>query len=364
MSGRREAICSLCGARLRSNDAVCPICGGQAIPRYSAKVLHVLLEIFVLALVAAGALWYFQPIVGSVAAPTATATRMPWPTATYTDTPTPTITPTRTPTVTSTPFCVPHKVQDSEDIEIVAEIFSVSPEAILRQNRLAEKEDLKPGQVLCIPVDPERVLSLTPDPTATPTPLSYTVRAGDKLADIAARFHSTVDLIVAANALTGTVVLPAGKVLIIPRFYPTATPTVPTSTATPTPTWLSPTLTPTATETPRAYLYLAPVLLSPLSETFFEGERASIVLSWAAVDLLAPTDWYLLRLFREAEERNQLVATVRTKKTSWRVPSSLYPRGQAGLTSFVWEVTVVREKEPGEQVAISPPSSTGRFFWR
>ncbi|HST03805.1 MAG TPA: LysM peptidoglycan-binding domain-containing protein [Chloroflexia bacterium] len=56
----------------------------------------------------------------------------------------------------------------------------------------------------------------TPRPTKTPVPIvRYTVRAGDNLISIAARFGTTVDAIMRANNLSSSVIY-IGQVLIIP----------------------------------------------------------------------------------------------------------------------------------------------------
>lgn len=60
--------------------------------------------------------------------------------------------------------------------------------------------------------------SPAPPPTATPTPLpplTYTVKEGDTLWDIAARFDTTVQALQAANGLSGELIYP-GQVLVIP----------------------------------------------------------------------------------------------------------------------------------------------------
>jgi LysM repeat protein len=56
----------------------------------------------------------------------------------------------------------------------------------------------------------------TPQPSATARPRTYTVRAGDTLSGIAARFGTTVAAIVALNNITNPSLIHAGLVLQIP----------------------------------------------------------------------------------------------------------------------------------------------------
>ncbi len=69
---------------------------------------------------------------------------------------------------------------------------------------------------------PSPTPTATPAPTARPTPRPtatvrrYTVRPGDTLYSIAARFHTTVGAIERANAITNPGLLRVGQVLIIP----------------------------------------------------------------------------------------------------------------------------------------------------
>jgi LysM repeat protein len=65
---------------------------------------------------------------------------------------------------------------------------------------------------------PSRSPAATSKPTPTPVPadaVRYTVRPGDTLISIAARFNTTVKKIKAANGLTGNVIR-VGQVLVIP----------------------------------------------------------------------------------------------------------------------------------------------------
>jgi LysM repeat protein len=103
----------------------------------------------------------------------------------------------------------------------------------------------------------------THTPTASPTPpyAIYVVQAGDTLSSIASRFGVTVQAIMDANGLTGTL-LNVGTELVIPSGAgPVAPPANPTSTpsgAEPAPTTPPPTATPTKrppTATPQRYVY-------------------------------------------------------------------------------------------------------------
>jgi len=325
-------------------------------------IFHLLLEGSIVLLVIAAAFWFLEPTAGSYTSlATATLTRTPWPSATYTDTPTPTVTATVTPTPTETPFCVHHVVERSESLEIIAEKFRVSVPDIRQRNLLSEAAAIQPGQELCIPISPAAVPSLTPLPTNTPTPFAYAVQEGDNLASIAHKFNTTVELLVKANDLSEGELLPLGRELTIIQIFPTPTPVTPTLTATPTP--LAPTRTPTVTETPRAFAYQPPTLLSPLPGSTFRGRDVPIVLSWTAVTLLAPEEWYLLRVFRIEGSETHTIANVRTKGTCWRMPASAYPVASATPQPFAWDVITVREAATGELIAVSPSSVRGHFAW-
>ncbi len=86
-------------------------------------------------------------------------------------------------------------------------------------------------------------------PTATPVPadlpkgtlLNYTVRPGDSIAAIAAKFHSTEDAIIEENELENANTIQVGQVLVIP-----------VNMVTPEPTRLPPTVPADSTATPTA----------------------------------------------------------------------------------------------------------------
>lgn len=84
--------------------------------------------------------------------------------ATYQGQPTPT--PTRTPKPTFTPgaplqivtptpaLSTIHKVKEGEDLNLIASIYGVSEDEILKANGLSDPASIKPGQELIIPLNP------------------------------------------------------------------------------------------------------------------------------------------------------------------------------------------------------------------
>ena len=371
MSGRRTgsavlARCPLCGARILVEDRACPICGAQVLKRSGPglgwQLPHAFVGIALTALALAALFWYIGPSLEAapVSEPTATHTRTPWPTMTYTDTPTITLTATPTSSATPTPYCVEHKVESNESLNIIAEIFGVSEQDLRSRNSLDERDVVQPGRILCIPLAPEAADSLTPLPTRTPTPLVHTVARGDNLSSIAQRYDTTVDLIVEANNLNERDTLSVGVSLIIPRIFDTPTPVPPTET--PTVTLVPPTVTPTMTETPTSFKYQPPTLLHPLEGSAFRGPEARITLAWSSVAILEPDEWYMLSIYYLVNGVKHRMVQVALKGTSWRMPAEEY-RFQEGFGKIEWTVTVVRETPTGERIALGPPSEAGHFGW-
>jgi LysM repeat protein len=84
--------------------------------------------------------------------------------ATYQGRPTPT--PTRTPKPTFTPgvplqistptpaISAIHKVMEGEDLSLIASIYGVPEDEILKANGLSDHASIKPGQELIIPLNP------------------------------------------------------------------------------------------------------------------------------------------------------------------------------------------------------------------
>lgn len=117
--------------------------------------------------------------------------------------------------------------------------------------------------VACVPEPPSvmlptlpAVLDITPAPTldieatatalsslALPTPTAaalYTIQPGDTLSDLAARFATTVDELVAANGLTDPNSLQPGQTLIIPSLLRVPAPGAAVPLQSPTPTLATP----------------------------------------------------------------------------------------------------------------------------
>ena len=171
-------------------------------------------------------------------------------TPTYTPTPTPTPSRTPTPTVTS----VPTETPTPTATRLVPSPTPVAPTATATATR----------QVTDTPA-PTATATVTPTPAPAVT---YVVRKGDTLFEIALRFDVTVGALARANDISDPTLIRPGQVLIIPvpgatvvastGSTPTWTPTAvstratstPTATPTPTPTGPTPTPRPTNTRAP------------------------------------------------------------------------------------------------------------------
>lgn len=107
-----------------------------------------------------------------------------------------------------------HIVKEGEWIWKIARQYKVDPQAIIEANKLANPNDVKPGQRLIIPGG------------APPIPqVTHTVKEGEGLWQIARKYNADPQAIIAANKLSEPYTLRQGQPLIIPGNAP-ATPQV------------------------------------------------------------------------------------------------------------------------------------------
>jgi LysM repeat protein len=91
--------------------------------------------------------------------------------------------------------------------------FGTDVATLVRLNRLPAADRLQVGEALVVPAQPT---VRPPAPPAPRTTVSYTVKAGDTLWDIAARTGTTADALIAANHLAKDAVIVPGQVLLVP----------------------------------------------------------------------------------------------------------------------------------------------------
>ena len=165
----------------------------------------------------------------------------PTPTSTNTVTATP-VTPTVTSTVTSSPTVtasvtptntpsgpVEYTVKEGDNCYLIAGTFKVDFDVLLALNGFGTACPIKPGQKILIPLPDAKLPTETALPEDFPagTKIIYTVKSGDLLSAIAARYFSTEAAIIAIpeNNLKTAADLKAGQKLTIPAKIITVTPT-------------------------------------------------------------------------------------------------------------------------------------------
>ncbi len=145
-----------------------------------------------------------------------------------------------------------YTVRAGDTVSGIAQRYGSTIAAIVSANALTNPGLIRIGQVLIIPVNSttNRPATFTPVPTqpgssgpVTPGVGTYTVRAGDTLFAIAARFNTTVSVIAQLNNILNPNLIFPGQVLNVPGGQsgpvPTPAPNVPTAvppTAVPQPT--------------------------------------------------------------------------------------------------------------------------------
>ncbi len=347
---RRSRTCWRCGADLTIPPEALQPEPEPPIPWRSALLGFVLVVLLFLAV--GGLAWRMAR--AAMARPTPTLTATPF-TPTATPTPRPTVTPT--PTLTPTPIPpLEHQVQAGETLIYIAERYGVTVDDIRRLNNLSG-DLIIVGQVLRIPVyTPTPILAtptlppgVTPSPTPRPDKILHVVQPGETLLAIAQRYGVSMQAIQAANGIGNPERIQAGQTLVIPLATPTPAP--------------GPTPTPTPTPVPT---YPPPPLLSPPDGARVEGAGLPVLVQWASVGLLEPSEMYEVRLFREDGVE---IGRFRTRATAWHIPASLLRsamEGEAGPYIFRWTVQVVRRVvEPDGTVRFEPagPAAARTFRW-
>jgi LysM repeat protein len=219
-------------------------------------------------------------ILGPRETPTPTITQTITATATFTLAPTSTNTPLPTPTPLPP---VEYTVVAGDSCISIAVQFDISLQVLLDVNGLAQACPLVIGQKLQVP-QPTYTPTALPTNTSEPGGLtetarprdSYTVQAGDTLFSIAAARNVDYVALAEENGIPGPdYAISVGQVLTIPLDRPPAT-------AGP---------SPTATGLPP---YPAPALLSPANGSPVSPVEQTVVLQWAAVDVLQEGEAYLV----------------------------------------------------------------------
>jgi LysM repeat protein len=203
-------------------------------------------------------------------------------------------------------------------------------------------------------ITPDQVLlvpAATPEPGAGATPDAFeihVVESGETLIAIAEAYGVPLELIRTANDLAPDAeTIRTGQSLIIPQATPTLS--------------ASPTAIPAATSTPDTR-YAAPLLLYPADEAVFAEGEAPVLLQWTSVSLLRDDEWYQLSLSQPGG--GVVSSTVRTRATAWRVPLDLLERVESLAPEFRWYVQVVREVREQTYEEAGAPSTLRTFVWR
>lgn len=293
--------------------------------------------------------------------PTFTPTLEPTatPTATETPTPVPTETPTSPPTATPVPGRTTYKVKSGDTLSSIAEQFGISWQDLASANGLNSRSTLRVGQELIVPLPGG---SQAPAPTASQSATTYTVKSGDTLSSIAARYGITWQALAQANGLTGSSRLNVGQKLIIPGTGGSSQ-VAPTATAAPV---VRATVAPTETPAPLVQVP-APVPVSPSDQTPFSGANSYIELVWEqSADLPAGAQYQVLIRWNEGGVPMEY-ADMRTTGKSIRMPLWLYGKADQPARQYSWSVRVAQSVTDGQggqkDLLLSPASSARVLYW-
>jgi LysM repeat protein len=158
-------------------------------------------------------------------------------------------------TTASTP--TNYTVKSGDTVSGIAGRYGLSTASVLALNGLSWKSLIFPGQVLKLtkavaapaptpaPSKPTTTPTTSAPTTTTSTPASYTVKSGDTVSGIAARYHLSTAAVLALNGLNAKSIIFPGQVLKLTGTAVASTPPAPPVTAPP--VTAPPTTTPTST---------------------------------------------------------------------------------------------------------------------
>ncbi len=247
------------------------------------------------------------------------------------------------------PLVVKHEVKSGETLFGIAGLYGITVEELQLANNL-QNELIRPGDALLIPVA-EAVAAELNNQTVSSI-FKYRVLPGDTVVSIAIRFGTQVETILKANNLIPTDFIRPAQTLLVPvEQVPSAV--------------LASSESARGLDQSGQTPYAAPQLLGPQAEeTLPRSEQ--ILFRWISVDLLAPNEWYVLRIW-PLEGTQELPPTIWTKSTSYRLDTEWAPPAEL-VAKYGWQVTVVRilpDQGNGREIqAASAPSQVRTFIWR
>jgi len=227
MESSPQRRCPRCGMAVARKADSCLMCGAVLKEKKTRDIRlpigDLLLPLLLVVVIAA--VWVWKPwqarlageLAAGLASPTAAAS--PVPTETYT--PVPTATPLDTPIPSPTPTLPPdstmHTVVSGETISTIAKAYGTTVAAVLKANNLKGTSIIKPGAKLVIPLPKALLPTATPTPLPSPTALTYVVKSGDTLSDIATKFNTTAAALMKANTISDPTRIHVGARLRIVR---------------------------------------------------------------------------------------------------------------------------------------------------
>jgi LysM repeat protein len=355
--------CPNCGTRVAQNAETCYFCGHDLtkVPRTRRRITWTDLAL-VVGLLFVVVLWWRMAGDTGRSGLGGTATVVPSPVADATTSSTGVLE-TTIPTVETTvntlpptsevlipnPFTVKHTVQSGETLLGISGRYGVTVDEIKAANNL-QNDIIRPGDELIIPV-PESVAEADTNQTVSSV-FKYKVQSGDTVVSIATRFGTQIETILEANGLSASDFIRPDQTLLVPvEQVPSAV--------------LASSEAARTLDQSQQPAYESPRLIGPQNtETIASSEQ--ILFRWISVDLLAPNEWYVLRIW-PLDGTLELPPTIWTKTNSYRLSIEWAP--PSGRSSrYGWQVTVVRllpDVGNGREIqAASTPSEVRTFTWQ